>query len=418
MLLSFSVTNYLSFKNKETISFLANADSNQRDFYIESHGKYDILKMAGIFGANASGKSNLIGALTHLRTLVTDDNQKKEDKINRPAFAFDDISKDEPSIFEISFFNQVRFDYLIEFNDDQIIRESLYFYKPRKALVFLRKVNEEGVSEIEFGSKINYKAEAVEALKSYLIRNRSVIAAIGKVEIDNKELELARYGLVFFIFLKDNSTRNMALYLLEGNPKLKETVIEHLKRADYNIDNFDVKKMEYPPEFIENIGEQNESMKKFLSPKKIYFQHLVKIFNDQKEYVLNENLESSGTMAYFYYAVILSYFQKSGGILIIDELESSLHPELIEFFIDSFMLNTTNSQLIFTSHYLPILEDQEDIRKDVVWFTNKREDGSTELYSLKDFKIRSELNFYRAYKVGKFSAKPILGSVIVPVKKD
>jgi len=398
MILSFSVTNYLSFKEKETISFIANSDKNQREFYIETLGKYEVLKMAGIFGANASGKTNLLLALSHFRDLVINDDQKKEDKIYRSAFAFDHTSRNNASVFEISFYHEMRFDYKIIFNDTQILREELYHYNPKKAKVYSRIVNENGISKLEFGSKISPKAETISALKSYLIKNRSLLAAVGKVELNIEELILPRMWFFSYLspaFSNNDNFRNISLTLLQKYPELKLNVIEYLKRADYNISDFNVKKM--------------------LEQKEITFHHLIKTKDGDKEYPLNENLESAGTNTYFNYAVILSYFQKYSGILIIDELESSLHPELFQFFVDSFMLNAKHSQLVFTSHYLPFLEDQENIRKDVIWFTNKRDDGSTELYSLKDFDIRKDLNFYRAYKVGKFSAKPILGSAIVPV---
>ena len=77
------------------------------------------------------------------------------------------------------------------------------------------------------------------------------------------------------------------------------------------------------------------------------------------------------------------------------------------------MLNTKNSQLIFTSHYHPLLEETDEIRKDIVWFTEKLENGSTELYSLRDITIRSSLNYYKAYKTGKFGAKPFIGSAFI-----
>ncbi|MDP8210440.1 MAG: ATP-binding protein [Candidatus Stygibacter australis] len=422
MILSFSVTNYLSFKEKETISFIANSDKNQENFYIETLGKYKILKMAGIFGANASGKTNLLISMKHLRDIVITDEQKKEDKIYRSAFAFDHTSRNNASVFEISFYHEMRFDYKIIFNDTQILREELYHYNPNKAEVYTRIVNKNGVSKLDFGSKIKISGKIKSALQSYLIKNRSLLATVGKVELDEQTLLLSRKW--FFSHLKPiysskERLRDIAFIILQENPELKSNVIEYLKRADYNISDYSVDKMEIPEEIINQMKTDNEDLiKKMLEQKEITFNHLIKTKDGDKEYPLNENLESAGTNTYFNYAVILSYFQKYSGILIIDELESSLHPELFQFFVDSFMLNTKNSQLIFTSHYLPFLEDQEDIRKDVIWFTNKRDDGSTELYSLKDFDIRKELNFYRAYKVGKFSAKPVLGSAILPVEDN
>lgn len=422
MILKLSISNYLSFKQKETISFIANGDSNNREYYIQQQGKYCLLKMAGIFGANASGKTNIIFALKKMREIVVKGDQEKEAGINRSAFAFDDNSRNENTVFEVSFYKKIRYDYKIVFNDKMIVEETLYYYKPNRAKLFSRTVDESGESTIKFGSKIDQRIGAIKALKTYLIRNRSVLAAIGKIELGVEEIDNARNWFYYDIkIVKPNSEsfRNVAFNLLENNPEIKKYVIEQLREADYNISEFDVRKKEYDSNFIREVREIDEELgERLLEQKKITFIHKVNTNGKTEYFQLDEYLESAGTLTYFIYAVILSYFTKHGGILIIDELESSLHPSLIEFFIDSFMLNTINSQLIFTSHYLPILEDQEDIRKDVVWFTNKREDGSTELYSLRDFDYRKELNFYRAYKAGKFSAKPILGSAVFSKEED
>ena len=129
---------------------------------------------------------------------------------------------------------------------------------------------------------------------------------------------------------------------------------------------------------------------------------------------LPESLESVGKLRYFGLSGVLSEIIDRTGVLFIDELDSSLHPDLLNHFINTFMLNTKRSQLIFTSHYYPLLEETDELRKDVVWFTEKLEDGSTELYSLKDIKIRSVLNYYKAYKTGKFGAKPFIGTAYLP----
>ncbi len=95
----------------------------------------------------------------------------------------------------------------------------------------------------------------------------------------------------------------------------------------------------------------------------------------------------------------------------IDEIDSSLHPELVLHFINTFLANSKEAQLVCTTHDINILSEQDNLRKDIIWFTEKSEYGATELYSMADFKHRKELSFINAYKAGKFGARPKLGSI-------
>ena len=201
-------------------------------------------------------------------------------------------------------------------------------------------------------------------------------------------------------------------------------LINLLEKADFNICETIIDEFKITKEMVDSLRDGDldlyEIMKRKMGEKNemvnlnLYFQHLITIKNKEQIYKLQSSLESQGTIRYFGLSGVLTELFKKPGILNIDELESSLHPDLLYHFINTFMLNTKHSQLIFTSHYYPLLEDTDELRKDVVWFTEKREDGSTDLYSLKDINIRSSLNYYKAYKTGKFGAKPFIGSAYLP----
>lgn len=120
-------------------------------------------------------------------------------------------------------------------------------------------------------------------------------------------------------------------------------------------------------------------------------------------------------MRYYGLGIILNTLLKKSAVIPVDELENSLHPDLFTHFINLFLVNSKQTQLIFSTHNIQFL-DTDDLRKDIIWFTEKKKDGSTELYSLDDFDIRNGVSFLNAYKAGKFGAKPYLGSIFIPKK--
>ena len=138
------------------------------------------------------------------------------------------------------------------------------------------------------------------------------------------------------------------------------------------------------------------------------FQHTVKNKRGEENYRLPNSLQSEGTKRTFGIEAAIYEAIKTNGILPIDEIESSLHPELVEFIIEKFLKEKSRSQLIVTSHYDPLLNTVDDlIRKDSVWFTEKEKDGHTTLYSLTDFKGLSKISsFQKSYRNGVFGALP------------
>lgn len=129
------------------------------------------------------------------------------------------------------------------------------------------------------------------------------------------------------------------------------------------------------------------------------FEHTIVANGTSSVHYLPDILESAGTMRYYGLGTILNILLERNAIIPVDELENSLHPDLFAHFINLFLVNSTYSQLIFSTHNLQSL-DTEDLRKDVVWFTEKKDDGSTDLFSLDDFNIRNGVSFLNAYNAG------------------
>jgi len=204
---------------------------------------------------------------------------------------------------------------------------------------------------------------------------------------------------------------------IESGEINKNNVISILNKADINISNIKIdpldieiqeKDLEQIFSFKSNkqfIDRINETLKK---RRKIVFQHQVE---EGKKYLLSYNEESAGTQRYYQLGGFLDLIIRNESILPIDELESSLHPDLLKFFILVFLVNSKNSQIIATTHTRELLMERDILRNDAIWFTDKKTDGSTDLYSLADFDssvVRNASSIYNAYKIGKLGAKPNL----------
>ena len=177
-----------------------------------------------------------------------------------------------------------------------------------------------------------------------------------------------------------------------GNQISKEYILKYLQEADFNISDISEYNQDSPTESI----------------KSLIFQH--KVQNDNGEtsvFDFPELLESQGTIRTIGLAGCIQEIILSNAILAIDEIESSLHPRLIEYIIERFLKESKYAQILFTTHYDGLLAEEELLRKDNIWFTEKNKDGATILYPLTDYKGLNRISsLQKAYKFGKFGAIP------------
>jgi AAA15 family ATPase/GTPase len=206
---------------------------------------------------------------------------------------------------------------------------------------------------------------------------------------------------------------NYAEHAIYKNKATKDFVLNFLRRADYNITdiNTEIIEAKIPEEAWTDISDdEKERMKteKTIKFPKTEFEHRI-MNNDENEefYKLSRMSQSKGTLRTFGLAGVICKTIDANAFLAIDEIESSLHPRLVEFIIEDFFKHKGQSQLLITTHYDRLLEEDDLLRKDSIWFTNKKENGSTELYSLADFKgVNRISSLQKAYKYGKFGAIP------------
>lgn len=428
MILNFSVQNFGSIKDKQTLSFEADKSTSLEDAYIVRFGEQRILKLALIYGANGSGKTTILKALDFLRDIVINPERKKNNELDFNPFLFDPNTPNQNSIISIEFFqNNIKYFYEVEFFKKAIVSEELYFYNPNKASVFKRKTNlSNQFTEITFGSKISTDKVFEKTLEANTLWNNTVLGGFLKTNIDLKELQevvdwFGNYlnGLIY----TRTDLEGFVTSKISDNDISKADVVNILKKAGFNISDIvlEEKEAKIPDGLIEFLKKQvkasSEVVKEWerkgkVAAVNIEFERTV----NNKKYTLPLKLESKGTRRYFGFAGLLALLIKKSTSFPIDELEASLHPELFLHFLLSFLLNSKKSQIIATTHNREILDNKDVFRNDAIWFTDKQESCSTELYSLADFDssvVRNTTNILNAYKSGKLSGIPNLGDTSI-----
>jgi len=418
MLINFSIQNFDSIKDKQTLSFEADKSQHLEDYYVIQTNGLRLLKLALVYGANASGKTTILKALDFLRNLVLNPKIQKTETLNFEPFLFDDKTPQQNTVFEIDFIqNDTRYLYDIEFNKEAIIGENLYSCNPKKSNVFKRTTDlQSKFTKIEFGNKMKISKSAEETLENNTLWNNTVLGGFLKTNVDIEELKNVMDWFKFRVFPLVSTTDFHASHLehfvslsVDKVEKQKNFILNVLKKADFNIYDMIIKKEK-------NTIEKNTEYDKYAF--KINVEHKIK----DKNYVLPMTQESQGTQRYYILAGILSFLLQTPCVISIDELESSLHPDLFQHFLLLFLVNSQKSQLIATTHNREILNNKDIFRNDVIWITDKNnEDCATELYSLADFDtkvIRDTTNILNALKLGKLGGIPNLGSYYININDE
>ncbi len=398
MIVNFSIQNFGSIKDKQTLSFEADASNHLENTYVVHTAGKRLLKLALIYGANASGKTTILKALDFLRDLVVNPKEKKTDILHFDPFLFDAQTPLQPTELSIEFVHEeVCYQYEIAFTSQAVISEALYIDTFQKVLVYNRTTDiEEQLTKISFGDKITIDKNALQVLELNTLWNNTVLGGFLKTNINLEEFR--RVADWFQNYLKPIVAPQTQLgsYITKKISKeevSKKEIVSILKKADFNISNI--------------IIQENERQTN------LFLEHTI----DNISYNLPINAESEGTKRFYGFAGLLALLIKTPTIFPIDELESSLHPDLYTHFLLSFLQNAQQSQLIATTHNRELLGDSDIFREDVIWFTDKGEDCATQLYSLADFDTSTIKNILNAYKIGKFSGVPRLLDTFIDLEQ-
>ena len=425
MLIQFSVRNFRTFKEKATLSLIAsNYDKETRETEnISDRNIYNlrILKSAVVYGANASGKSKFIEALMFMKNLAINSSKEsqKGEEIEVEPFKLNNESEKQPSEFEVIFlFKKEMFRYGFEVDKDKIVSEWLY-HKPKTKEVelFYRDLQ-------KFDTHTRNFPKGATLVREDLIRNNALLLSVAAQFNDATCENIIEWfkNLKTISGLKEEGYQGYTMGKTK-DPKHKERILELLKAADLGIQDIklemlDVTKLpkEMPKELREMILKQSKEDKaEFFSD--ILTTH--KKFDNSKKHIGNTSFsldddESFGTRKFFALTGPVLNAIENGYTLVVDELDSKLHPNLVCKIVSLFnsqKLNPKNAQLIFNTHDTNLLSSGL-FRKDQVWFTEKDKYGEAKLYSLADFKsdtVRKNEAFEDNYIRGKYGAVPFLG---------
>ena len=398
MILEFSVKNFLSFKEKVTFSMIANSNKELNDNYVEIGGN-KVLKSAAIYGANASGKSNLFEILARVVSMLRSSNSVDINaKLPLIPFKLYKGSVNKPSEFEIKFIlDETRYVYGFIADKDKIYDEYLYYYPNGRETKIFDRTNINEYSNTQKDEKILREIEAKNA------QNKFFLATATNWNFDKTK---AAYNFLTNGIGTCNNLeilKNMAYKMYETNSDyLKDFAIDFLQKADFNIEDYQISKVEMPGELLANMPE-------FIAEKLKSYQVLFKHKNSDNFLSINE--ESLGTQMIFAFIPFLADSLKNKKVLIIDELDKSLHPFLVQYIVEIFNdaeINKNGSQLIFNTHDTNLL-DLNILRRDQIWFTEKnKETGESDLYSLSDFSVRKQENVEKGYMLGRYGAVPFI----------
>ncbi|MCL2683275.1 MAG: ATP-binding protein [Bacteroidales bacterium] len=434
MLINFSVQNFGSIKDKQTLSFEADKSTHLEDYYVINTNGLRLLKLALIYGTNASGKTTILRAFDFFGDIVLNSQEQKTQSLDFKPFLFNPNTPKQNTIFNIDFIrNNIRYLYEVELNQKSIVRETLSYAKNLKNAksafdIFVRTTDsEKQLTNIVFNSKIKIDKAYLKVLIANTLWNNTVLGGFLKTNVELKELtDVTNWFKKYLkptIYTRTNLDNFITEFIDEGKID-KTAILDILKKADFNISNIFIKKEDedIPDMFIDFFekldGVPKDKIQELKNNKKITtfnlkFEHTIK----NKPYSLPFKDESQGTQRYYGFAGLLYLLIENSTLFPIDELECSLHPDLYQHFLLSFLANTKHSQLITTTHNREILSNKDIFRNDVIWITDKdNENYATELYSLADFDtkvIRDTTNVLNAYKLGKLGGVPNLGSYYI-----
>lgn len=426
MLIAFSAENYRSFRDRATLSMVAGADSSLPENVIwKADGKQlNLLRCVAIYGANASGKSNFISALSFMRRFVLTSHEGQKGNILRyRPFKLEKGFESKPSRFEVAFLiEKTRYVYGFSLGADDVHEEWLYSYpKEKRRVLFKReRYGKDQAARIRFGS--HWKGQRSSLIP--LVRHNALFLSIA-AQFNNKgAANILRWfseGLSRINTFPAIRRDAFLTALVCRDKKMRENMHAFVESADLGIQDYRVifkKPMRSSDgeKLVELAEEELERMKdKDWEAVEYEFVTVHRAVGDDRkpsEVPFRMREESSGTQKIFGVAGTMIIGLSLGWCFFVDELDASMHPTLTKFIVKLFREDRNSkrrSQLIFTTHDANLLEDPSLLRRDQIWITEKDSMGASQLYSVWSFKgARKGENLRKSYLSGKFGGVPIL----------
>ena len=427
MLIQFTVENFKSIKDEQTLSLVKNSANEMSDNYFTSNASAtpDLLKTAVIYGANASGKSNLLKALASMNKIIENSFKKKLDEsIILEPFLLDPICRTQPTTFQAVFVVQMlsetgelratRVEYGFSADKKQIYEEWLSVYpKGREQAWFHRLYNDEN-KFFEWKDSNFFKGQK-ETWKKNTRSDQLFLSTA--VHLNSEQLKPIYDWFTQYVSIinTDRISNKMSKNVCQKDNDWKRVIISLLQQADIDVEDIVIRKPninlkglpddmpeEYKQKIIEELSENFD----------VFFVHLD---NQANRIEINLKDESDGTQKIFEFASLIFFVLHNNYTLIIDEFNKSLHPDLVRFLVKIFNSKHNDyAQLIFTTHETSILR-KDLLRRDQIWFCEKGKEKSTSLYPLTDFsphKGREDIE--ECYLHGRYGGKPIIKDFFFP----
>ncbi len=416
-LLSFTAENVRCYRDEVHLSLLGTRMAEKgvaRRLAVSGTSKpIDALPVAGIFGANASGKTAILEAMDDMRSVVMSSFHRKDpaESMSRRPFLLDAESRQRPSRFEVELIvGSVRWQYGFEIDDYRVLSEYAYhFPRGRQALVFHREPD-----RMSLGSPLR---SAGRVLRSLARGHYLLLSVAGAVEVEAL-VDLYRW-FQSNLSLTKPTKRGWGSALtadLVQSPSTKDDVLSLLRYADLGVT--DARKEPPDPESVERVrrilrARTRGSEEEPGIDEELMLEGVIKLTHSSPdgERQIEPEDESQGTRALLGLIGPMLSALNGGTVLLVDELDASLHPHLVRRLVGLFQDEHTNprcAQLLFNSHDTGVLgdSDRRSIGRDQIWFTKKDLGGVASLYALTDFAPRRDDAVERRYLQGRYGAVP------------
>ena len=413
MLVEFKVRNFRSIKDEQVLSLVATSDKNLAETNACNTGIAAVprvLRSAVVYGANASGKSNLIMALQFMRSMVMHSVRTKPEGMDfgvKP-FLLERKSSSSPTSFEaMILLDGVRYEYGFSMTPKRIISEQLLVYKNFKPQQWFKRTYNKKTGKDEFVFKTGLRG--AKNVWQSATRPDSLFLSVA-MHLNSEDVKPICDWFASQCEVIPDLVDLSPMYtakLIESDGKEK-AVRDFLASADTGISGIKVtkEKMPSPGYNVDLLTGETKAVSREREVPKVIFNHAGV---DTGEVAFNFVDESSGTRRLFAYAGPLLNILENGKTLVVDELDTSLHPLLLTRLVKLFhdpATNTGNAQLIFSTHDATLLRAYGLFRRDQIWFTDKGADQATTLTSLAEFKTRKTENIERYYLDGRYGGTP------------
>ena len=423
MIIEFTLKNFRSFKDEATLSMEAEGLSSNKSKILETANGLSLLPSSAIFGANASGKTNVIKAMSFMLVAMKNTDITNPSTGNRLLLPFklDEISSKKPTFMQIILWDPQKeheYCYGFEINKDRVISEWLYLRSKvsrnfTKKNIFTRKKQ-----SFDAGS------ESQQELVGLFPRVNDQFLALPVFAQLNHQTSRDLIDLVQTISVWDSESLGMpglthAIQVCNNDQTVFEDVNKFIAAADTGIKAINIREEDLPldqsPSAVQQSlraqGSDPKSIVKFVRAQTEHRSY--KSGSDSTQHFNFWDHESSGTLKLFVLMTFIIKGLKQGNVLLIDELDSSLHPLLVQAIlshIEDRRINQTGLQLIYTSHDSHILARRVNLRRDQIWFADKNQAEESTLIRLSEFKTRNDYDISSNYLLGRFGAVPILGA--------